>query len=297
MKARAVNRPSGKARRAPATFISPSCRPKRFSSSAWNSSSGSATMRSASSRLFRPHDGRALARQRQDRERPGRQEMLLGAAIVIALVRDRADDGRLVVIPAVGGDAGLLADVRARAVGADQQPRRNRVAVGQASRRCRSPRAQSRSPPCRADRCRALSPSRPAHRPAAGSRSCARTARPPRPRRRRSGRSAAPRRRAWNRSPPCRGSAAPRAATASQTSIASNSRRAAAAIAEARGSFDCAHCQRRVGDRHRKAFAQRPGAARSPAPGRQSPPRRSPRRALTAAAMRLPCKLRPSIAG
>ena len=57
--------------------------------------------------------------------------MLLGAAIVIALVRDRGDDRRLIVIPAVRGDAGLLADLRARAVGADQQPRGNRLAVGE----------------------------------------------------------------------------------------------------------------------------------------------------------------------
>ena len=82
-------------------------------------------------RLFRPHDGRAVSRQRQDRERAGGQEMLLGAALVVALMCDRADDGRLAVIPAVAGDAGLLADLRARAVGADQKPRRNRVAVGQ----------------------------------------------------------------------------------------------------------------------------------------------------------------------
>ncbi len=57
--------------------------------------------------------------------------MLFGAAVVIALVRDGADDRRLIVIPAVRGDAGLLADLRTRAVGADQKPRRNRLAAAQ----------------------------------------------------------------------------------------------------------------------------------------------------------------------
>ena len=49
--------------------------------------------------------------------------MLLGAAVMIALVRDIDDDGRLAVIPAVRGDAGAVADCRARAVGGDQKPR------------------------------------------------------------------------------------------------------------------------------------------------------------------------------
>ena len=57
--------------------------------------------------------------------------MLFGAAVMLALVRDRGDDRRLIVIPAMRGDAGLFADLRARAVGADQQPRRNRLAAGE----------------------------------------------------------------------------------------------------------------------------------------------------------------------
>ena len=52
--------------------------------------------------------------------------MLLGAAIMIALMRDRGDDGRLIVIPAMRGDAGLLANRRARAIGGDQKPRGDR---------------------------------------------------------------------------------------------------------------------------------------------------------------------------
>ncbi len=78
-----------------------------------------------------PHDRRAFARQRQNGERPGGQEMFFGAAFVVALVADRGDDGRLVVVPAVRGDVGLLADRRARAVGADQQARGERLAVGE----------------------------------------------------------------------------------------------------------------------------------------------------------------------
>ena len=81
-----------------------------------------------------PDDRRAMADvgvvlQRQDRERSGRQEMLLGAAVVIALVRDGGDDGGLVVAPAVARDAGLLADRRARAVGGDQQAGGHRAAI------------------------------------------------------------------------------------------------------------------------------------------------------------------------
>ncbi len=74
-----------------------------------------------------PDDRRAMTDggiilQRQDRERSGGQEMLLGAAMVIALMLDRGDDRGLVVGPAVICDAGLLADRRARAIGGNQQP-------------------------------------------------------------------------------------------------------------------------------------------------------------------------------
>ena len=175
-------------------------------------------MRSAS-RLLSVHTiDDAVARQRQNRERPGRQEMLLGAAVVLALMRHGGDDGRLIVIPAMRDDAGLLADLRARAVGADQQPRRHRLAIRQASRRCACGACSKpldrggaqidaeflRLRHQRIDQIAVLDHVR------------ERLARL-RLRRRSSGRSAAPRRRAWNRSPPCRGSAAPSAATASQT--------------------------------------------------------------------------------
>ena len=39
-----------------------------------------------------PDDRRAPPLERQDRERPGGQEVLLGAAAMIALMRDRGDD-------------------------------------------------------------------------------------------------------------------------------------------------------------------------------------------------------------
>ena len=57
--------------------------------------------------------------------------MFFGAAVMLAFVRHRGDDGRLIVIPAMRGDAGLFADLRTRAVGADQKPRRDRLAAGE----------------------------------------------------------------------------------------------------------------------------------------------------------------------
>ena len=47
--------------------------------------------------------------------------MLFGAALMIAFMADGDDDAGLIVFPAMGGDAGALAQLRARAVGGDQQ--------------------------------------------------------------------------------------------------------------------------------------------------------------------------------
>src|SRR4051812_3316225 len=58
---------------------------------------------------FRPDDGGAAAGQRQDGERAGRQEMLLGTPLMVALVLDRGDDPGLAIVPAMHRDAGLLA--------------------------------------------------------------------------------------------------------------------------------------------------------------------------------------------
>ena len=93
-----------------------------------------------------------------------------------------------------------LADCRARAVGGDQEPRRDH-------RRRQARRTSIRSAPGLEARHRggrrSSTPSAVARSTSAsisaGSRPCGRTARPARPRRRRSGTSAAPRPRAWNR--------------------------------------------------------------------------------------------------
>ena len=79
---------------------------------------------------FGPHDRDAISGQRQNRKRSGGQEMLLGAAIMFAFMRDGRDDGRLIVIPAMRDDASLFADFRTRAVGADQQACLERLAIG-----------------------------------------------------------------------------------------------------------------------------------------------------------------------
>ena len=57
--------------------------------------------------------------------------MFFGAAVMIALVADGDDDAGLVVVPAMGGDPGALAQFRARAVGGHQQARLDDAAVGQ----------------------------------------------------------------------------------------------------------------------------------------------------------------------
>ena len=93
-----------------------------------------------------PHDGRAIALQRQNRERPRRQEMLLGAALMIALVRDGGDDARLLVVPADAADAGRLTERRARAVGGDQKFRVDRSVIGELDARCDPVRRRSPSP-------------------------------------------------------------------------------------------------------------------------------------------------------
>ena len=92
-------------------------------------------------RRFGPDDRRAPAFERQDRERTGGEKVLFGAALMIALMRDIDDDGRLAIVPTVGGDAGAAANAGARAVGGDKKPGRERDAVCQRHidvlRRCR----------------------------------------------------------------------------------------------------------------------------------------------------------------
>ena len=50
---------------------------------------------------------------------------------MVALMADGDDDATLIVVPAMGGDAGALAQLRARTVGGDQEARFNRAAVRQ----------------------------------------------------------------------------------------------------------------------------------------------------------------------
>ncbi len=59
--------------------------------------------------LLGPHQRRTLASQRQDRKRPGGQEVFFGTSTMIALMADSDDDTGLVIIPAMGRDARTLA--------------------------------------------------------------------------------------------------------------------------------------------------------------------------------------------
>src|SRR4051812_16275960 len=61
--------------------------------------------------ILGPHQRRPRALQRQDRERPSGQKMLLGAAAMIALMADGDDNAGLVVVPAMGGDPCALAQL------------------------------------------------------------------------------------------------------------------------------------------------------------------------------------------
>ena len=205
-------------------------------------------MRAASARVLGPHQRRALARQRQDRERTRGQKMLFGAAVMIALMADGDDDAGLIVLPAMGGDAGALAQFRARAVGGDQQARLDRRCRRRASRRRRR---RARRKPSTAVARRSM--------PSASARATSASIR-------------------WRFSTMCAngspGSTSPAkvrntgrvassslesvttmsrigcasAATSSQTPIASNSRRQAATMAVARGSRLGRVAERRIGD-------------------------------------------------
>ena len=60
-------------------------------------------MRAASARFSVQTSDERFPAQRQDRERTGREEMFLGAAMMVALVADSDHDAGLIVIPAMGG--------------------------------------------------------------------------------------------------------------------------------------------------------------------------------------------------
>src|SRR5262249_8885016 len=82
--------------------------------------------------LLGPHDRRAAALQRQTRKRPRREEMLLGAALMVPLVCDGGDDGGLRIVPAEALDAGGTPNRRARSIGRDQKLRGKYFASGEA---------------------------------------------------------------------------------------------------------------------------------------------------------------------
>ena len=73
--------------------------------------------------LLAASEERGRPRERQDREWAGRQKMLLGAALVIALVCRVEHDRRLIIGPAAGRDTGVVANARMRAIGGNHKPR------------------------------------------------------------------------------------------------------------------------------------------------------------------------------
>ena len=77
---------------------------------------------------------------------------------------DGDDDAGLIVIPAMGGNPGALAQFRARAVRRHQQARLDRAAVGQCHIDAVGARGRNRSPRWRAARRPRLRRARPAHR-------------------------------------------------------------------------------------------------------------------------------------
>ena len=126
-KARATDNPSGKARRGPTACDLAEMQAEALFELGVKAGIVERDDAFGLAGLFGPDDRGAMpgrvALERQDRERPRRQEVLLGAAVVVALMAHGGDDAGLAVAPAVGRDAGALADRRARAVGGDQQPR------------------------------------------------------------------------------------------------------------------------------------------------------------------------------
>lgn len=78
-----------------------------------------------------PHQRGSLASERQNRKRTRGQKVLLGAAFVIALVAHGDNDAGLIIFPAVGGNAGALAQLRLRTVSGDQQARRDDAAIAE----------------------------------------------------------------------------------------------------------------------------------------------------------------------
>ena len=181
--------------------------------------------------------------------------MLLGAAVMIALVRDGGDDAGLIVVPADAADAGRLADRRTRAVGGDQESRDEPLAGSKLT----SMRSALASKPrhrvgAKLDALR-LGPLDQRIDQRRFSIICANgspgATSPPNVRN--VGRIAS--RSLESVTTMSRIGCAP-SATVSQTPMVSNKRRAAAAIAEARASPRAAVAERRIGDRDLEAIAE-----------------------------------------
>ncbi len=86
-------------------------------------------------RALAPDERRAVAGERQGRERAGGQEMLLGRAVMRAFVLHGGDDAGLAVIEAHRLDAGHVAQFRAGAVAGDEEARADLRSVGKADLR------------------------------------------------------------------------------------------------------------------------------------------------------------------
>src|SRR5690606_31992042 len=76
-----------------------------------------------------PDERAAIALQRKDRKRSGREKMLIGPAAMRQFMRDIADDPGLAVIPVDRLDASQVAQAGARAICGDQQARFKRVSI------------------------------------------------------------------------------------------------------------------------------------------------------------------------
>src|SRR5580658_9706276 len=70
---------------------------------------------------LRPDDRGAPTLERQDREWAAGKEMLIGASVMLALMRDRRGEAELLVFPGDPADPREFAAERARAIGRDEQ--------------------------------------------------------------------------------------------------------------------------------------------------------------------------------
>ena len=85
---------------------------------------------------FGPDDGRPVARQRQDRQRPRRHEELVRDTAMRLVVFDRADQRRLAIAPARPLDPGAAGGAALPSVGPDQKAAPDRVSALQGQLDC-----------------------------------------------------------------------------------------------------------------------------------------------------------------